>query len=207
MKSPAGEATDAMNASKLTVVALVGVLVAAGAVTAAATGMPGVASDAEEKQGPRGVDVAATHDNGTVTVAVTTDGSGVENVTVLADDERVGTTDANGTVTFETDDSEELELHKSGFEGKLEYVLRNGSLLLLEEEYEYPEVEADDEDGDDDEADDEDDPDEDDETEDESDEDDEEREDEEDEEEETDEDADDEDEADEADEEQERDDD
>jgi len=142
-----------MTASKLTVVALVGVLVAAGAVTAAATGLPGAGSDDEEEQGPRGVDVAATHDNGTVTVTVTTDGSGVENVTVLADDEEVGTTDANGTVAFETNDSEELELelHKSGFEGELEYVLRNGSLLLLEEEYEYSEVEADDDDGEDDE--------------------------------------------------------
>lgn len=185
-----------MNASKLTVVALVGVLVAAGAVTAAATGMPGAGSDAEEEQGPRGVDVAATHDNGTVTVAVTTDGSGVENVTVLADDERVGTTDANGTVAFETDDSEELELelHKNGFEGELEYVLRNDSLLLLEEEYEYPEVEAEDED---DETEDGDEEAEDEEGEDESDEDDEEREDEEGEE----------DEPDEDDEEQERDDD
>lgn len=153
-----------MNASKLTVVALVGVLVAAGAVTAAATGMPGAGSDAEEEQGPRGMDVAATHDNGTVTVAVTTDGSGVENVTVLDDDERVGTTDANGTVAFETDDSEELELelHKNGFEGELEYVVRNDSLLLLEEEYEYPEVDADDEDEDDDDADDADDADDDD---------------------------------------------
>lgn len=161
LKSPAGEPTGAMNGSKLIVLALVGLLVVAGAVTAAATGMPGSASDveeAQEAQGPRDVDAAATYDNGTVTVTVTANGSGVENVTVLADDERVGTTDANGTVTFETNASEELELelHKGGFEGELKYAIQDGSLVVLEEEYEYPEVETDDED-DENEAEDEDD--------------------------------------------------
>jgi hypothetical protein len=133
---------------KTIVAAGLAVLVAAAGGGAALTGAAQPSDDAADvADGPRDVDVTAAHDDGTVTVTVTDAGGGVENVSVHHDDARVGRTDANGTVTFTTDASEELELElqKGAFEGELEYDLGNGPLTLVEESYEYGEL-GDDED-------------------------------------------------------------
>jgi len=130
-----------MNPRSLVAAGLAVLLVAAGGGAALTETVQTAGDGGDATSAPRGVDVAATHDDGTVTVTVTDDGAGVEGVAVHADDERVGTTDANGTVAFETDadDELELELTTDGFEGELEYVLQDGSLTLVEEEYEYAE--------------------------------------------------------------------
>lgn len=149
---PPGILTRTMTSKLLAVGVEVLLLTGAGA-AAVSTGVVTNGADTPEESGPRDVDAQATLDNGTVTVTVTADGDAIENVTVSADDEDVGTTGANGTVTFETNETEELEigLEKGDFEGELSYAVQNGSLVLVEEAYEYPEVEADQDDEDDEE--------------------------------------------------------
>lgn len=139
-----------MKLTKPTAAFLVVALAAAGVAAAGPATLQSVADEpAELASTPSNVDASTTYDNGTVTVTVTSDGDGVENVTVYTDDEKVGTTDENGTVTFETSATDELEveLEKGNFEGELEYVIRDGSLVLTEESYEY-ELMDDDEDDD-----------------------------------------------------------
>lgn len=129
-----------MELTKPIAAVLVVALAAAGVAAAGPATLQSVADEpAEIRSTPSSVDASATYDNGTVTVTVASDGDGVENVTVYADGETVGTTDGNGTVTFETNatDELELELEKGNFEGELEYVIRDGSLVLTEESYEY----------------------------------------------------------------------
>ncbi|MFB6161757.1 MAG: DUF4382 domain-containing protein [Haloferacaceae archaeon] len=68
---------------------------------------------ADDDESEDGADLAATLSgdvtpNGTATVTVTRNGTAVENATVHVNDERVGTTDANGTATFDVPDAEEL---------------------------------------------------------------------------------------------------
>jgi hypothetical protein len=76
----------------------------------------------------------ATYDTGTVDVLVTKNGSAVENVSVTANDKDVGTTDANGSLTFDTNATEELELEfeKGEMELEQEYTIVNGTLELTE---------------------------------------------------------------------------
>lgn len=129
-----------MELTKPIAAVLVVALAAAGVAAAGPATLQSVADEpAEIRSTPSSVDASATYDNGTVTVTVASGGNGVENVTVYADGETVGTTDGNGTVTFETNatDELELELEKGNFEGELEYVIRDGSLVLTEESYEY----------------------------------------------------------------------
>ncbi|MCT9098136.1 hypothetical protein [Haloarchaeobius sp. HME9146] len=82
----------------------------------------------------------ATLDNDTVTVSVNYDGTGVANASVFANDRAVGTTDAEGTVTFtldsETTEELELEVVKGAFEAELRYDIQDGSLVLTEEAHE-----------------------------------------------------------------------
>ncbi|MEF8860118.1 MAG: hypothetical protein V5A38_14545, partial [Halolamina sp.] len=89
-----------MNATKKILTLLMAVLV-----VAAGAG-PATAASIDEET----TSVDATYDDGTVELTVTTSGTGVENVSVEANDEDVGTTDANGSLTFETNATEELEL-------------------------------------------------------------------------------------------------
>lgn len=74
----------------------------------------------------------------TVTVTVTYDGSSVANATVYANDNRVGTTDTDGIVTFDIDTNEtdtlDLEIEKGEFEADVEYELRDGSLVKTDTE-------------------------------------------------------------------------
>jgi hypothetical protein len=94
----------------------------------------------------RALTVDATLDDRAVTVTVGFDGSAVANATVYADERRVGTTDADGTVRFTLDDptTEDVELTvvKGAFEAELRYDIRDGALVLTEGVHE---VEEDDE--------------------------------------------------------------
>lgn len=150
---------DAMSPTKVAAAGLALLLVAAGG-GAALSASPATQPDTGDSSSLRDADVASTYDDSTLTVTVTSNGTGVENVSVYAADERVGTTDANGTVSFEATDDEELEVElvAGDFEGELSYVIEDGSLVLVEEEYEYADPEDDEDDEDDpEEADDEDD--------------------------------------------------
>lgn len=131
-------------------------LVAFGGVAAAGTGVVGPQLATDDATSTTNVNAQAAYDDGAVTVTVADAGDPLQNVTVYADDEPVGTTDANGTVTFDANATDELELELVGddFEGELEYGIQDGELVLSEEAYEYErdDTEADDEDeaGDDD---------------------------------------------------------
>lgn len=81
----------------------------------------------------RNLNVAASLDGDTVTTTVTYDGASVPNATVSGNGQPVGTTDADGTVTFtiaanETEDLE-LEIVKGEFEAELTYTVQNGDLV------------------------------------------------------------------------------
>jgi hypothetical protein len=152
-----------MDFTKILAAGLV-VLLAAGAVTAAGTGNSTqvATSDAESVAN---ADVDATYENGTVTLTLVNDGDGgvegIANATVdvtreyegdhdaREDDEgayeRIGMTDSNGMTAFDlTPENEsrnvtafEVHLTKDVFSAELEYRVEDGSLSLLEEEYEY----------------------------------------------------------------------
>jgi hypothetical protein len=82
-------------------------------------------------------DIDATYANGTVTVTVTQGDAPVKGAAVeMADGEY--TTDANGTVTADVGDIDELdvEVEADGFEGEVGYAVADGTLTLQEEEYE-----------------------------------------------------------------------
>jgi len=79
----------------------------------------------------RNLDAATTLSNGTVTVTVTYEGSGIGNATVYANDAQVATTDSDGTATFAVPNGTEeldVEVVKGEFEAEFEYELRNGAL-------------------------------------------------------------------------------
>ncbi|MFB6189789.1 MAG: hypothetical protein ABEI57_07875 [Halapricum sp.] len=131
-----------MNRNTIVAVAAVALLAAIG-VTAAATGAGSGAVANENATQPvnanmTNVDAAATLDNGTLGVTVTDDGAPAANVTVTYEDQ-TAITDENGTVTFEAspEESVELELGATGFEGELTYAVHDGTLSLVKEEYEY----------------------------------------------------------------------
>ncbi|WP_440764798.1 DUF7096 domain-containing protein [Natronorubrum sp. DTA7] len=79
--------------------------------------------------------VTGSVDDGTVTVAVGYDGEGVSGVTVLADEDRVGTTGEDGTLSFdaETDDELEVTIFKGGFEAELEFEIGADGALELDD--------------------------------------------------------------------------
>lgn len=82
----------------------------------------------------RNMSTSATLDGDTATVTVSYDGAPVENAVVYANGERVGTTDADGTVTFPADSSGAvaLEVVKGEFEAELGYDVQNGQMTLVE---------------------------------------------------------------------------
>lgn len=110
-----------------------------------------LAEDDEDEEVFRKLSVSASLDDGTATVRVEFDGSGVANATVAANGEAVGTTGADGTVTFDRPDGEELEVEivKGEFEAEVEFQVQDGSLVEVEEEREVDD--EDDEDREDDE--------------------------------------------------------
>ncbi|WP_435178159.1 DUF7096 domain-containing protein [Halorussus sp. AFM4] len=76
-----------------------------------------------EDNGSRRLDVSGSIDNGTVTISVSADGASVSGATVYADGDRVGTTAADGTVSFATDATEELAVEVVKGESEAEVTL------------------------------------------------------------------------------------
>lgn len=157
-------ASTAMSVSK-TLLAVLAVLLVAGS-GAAVTGLAQTDAGASSAS-VSDLEMEATLDSEAVAVTVADDGAPVENasVTVEGDESVTATTDADGTATVNrtalSEDGEsleelEVEYESDHAEGELEYVVADGSLTLVEEEYEYEvDEEADGEDeADDDEADD-----------------------------------------------------
>jgi len=86
----------------------------------------------------------ATLDGDTVTMTVRYDGSGVSDASVYANGELVGTTDADGTVSFAiANDTESLdvELVKGEFETEFEYERADGTLSQTEGPHESEDAE------------------------------------------------------------------
>lgn len=139
-----------MNVHGLLVVFVVALMVSAGA-GAAATGTGGTdttitetATETETETEPANYDADASYDNGTVTFVVTENGSAVEGLDVGVDGESVGATDAHGTVTFDSNESRiEIEIAGENVTGEFEYERANGSLTLVEGEFESVEDEDD----------------------------------------------------------------
>ncbi|QSW98403.1 hypothetical protein [Haloterrigena alkaliphila] len=91
----------------------------------------------------------ATIDNGTVTVSATFDESPVAGATVVANDETVGTTGEDGTVSFALDDDTdelEIEVLRGELESELEFELESDEEDEDEEEDEEDEEDEDEED-------------------------------------------------------------
>jgi len=92
--------------------------------------------DTEDRESTirRNLSVSGSTQNGTVSVAVSYDGEGVDGATVYANGERVGTTGGDGTLTFETNATDELEvtLVKGEFEAELTFEVRDGTLQLAD---------------------------------------------------------------------------
>jgi hypothetical protein len=129
-----------MNATKPLAVLFAVLLVGAGAAAAAGSSY---------RTGTDAYAMDATLVDGTVTVTVDHGDSGVANATVYANDERVGTTDANGTVSFELgDDDLDVTVEADGVEMKGEYAVQDGSLVLEKSEFEREDDDADDRDDD-----------------------------------------------------------
>ena len=83
----------------------------------------------------RNLTADATLEGDTVTATVQYEGSGVAGASVYANDEQVGTTDANGTVSFAVPngtESFEVEIVKGEFEAEFEYELTDGTLSMTE---------------------------------------------------------------------------
>ncbi|MFB6207326.1 MAG: hypothetical protein ABEJ05_12465, partial [Haloglomus sp.] len=126
-----------MNLKLATVTVAAMLTVVGGAAAVSGTSMSPTA-DANADT-PRDAAVAATYDNGTVTVIVTNDGGAVENATVEVAGEAYAT-DANGTVVAENvsvDDELSVEVEAGSFEAEQEYAVADGQLTLVSEEYEY----------------------------------------------------------------------
>jgi hypothetical protein len=99
----------------------------------------------------RSIRTTASLDGDTVSLTATYDGSGIGNVTVYANGERVGRTAADGRLTFTTDATEELELElvRGELEAELTYRIADGSLVLEEAAHEGDGDRADDDEEDD----------------------------------------------------------
>ena len=92
--------------------------------------------------------VGGSVENGTVQLSVTYDGEGVDGVSVSVDGDRVGTTGADGTLSFDAPAADEFEatLVKGAFEAEIEFeVGADGTLAAGDVD-----VDAREEDGDDD---------------------------------------------------------
>lgn len=159
-----------MTATKLLTLLLTAMLVAAGAGTAMAANETTTATateptdtpadedaddteeddsddagDSDDSESSLNLSVDATLENDTVDLTVTDDGTGIENVSVAANGDAVGATDASGSLAVETNATEELELALAGENWSAEYVytVENGTLALQDSEIETPESDDD----------------------------------------------------------------
>lgn len=115
-------------------------------------------SEHEERELYRQLQVNGTATNGSVSVSVTYDGTGVENASVWVNDEMVGQTDSSGALSFDVGNQSELEVEivKGAFEAELEFEQQNGTLTLTEVAHEGDGDKAESHDDDEDEEDEED---------------------------------------------------
>jgi hypothetical protein len=109
-----------------------------------------IGNEDENEEVYRNLSADTTLQNGTVTVTLRYEGNGVADASVYANGEQVGTTDADGTVTFDVANStEELEIEvvKGEFEAEFEYEMTDGSLSQMKAAHESDDEseEADDE--------------------------------------------------------------
>lgn len=142
---------------KLLIAVIVVGFAATGGVLAADSdaGSAGVDSDSI---GPvSDADVYSTLTGETVTLTLTDDGNPVDGAAVTVDVEEnhsnetsdseqrtVGLTGADGTVTFTITNTSQFDVELSlggNFSGEIAYGVDNGTLVLLEEQYEYAEYE------------------------------------------------------------------
>ena len=95
-------------------------------------------AEREHRELRRHFRATATVEDGTVTIALTYDGSPVEGATVYVGDREVGTTGEDGTVAFDAAGREDLDVtvRKGAFGADLEFERRDGSLTLVEVEFE-----------------------------------------------------------------------
>jgi hypothetical protein len=107
----------------------------------------------ERRQVFRRIQMNASLDGNSVSLTATYNGSALGNVTVYANGERAGRTTADGTLSFTTGATEELELElvKGELEAELSYRIDDGSLVLTESTHEGDGDKAEREDDDDDE--------------------------------------------------------
>lgn len=131
-----------MNARKLLAVGLAALLVSAG-VGAAATSSSTGATTAATAEDVDDYAATASYDNGTVTFTVTNNSSGVSGLGVTVDGTSVGTTDANGSVAFDVNDSETenftVVATGDNVTAEFTYALDNGSITFVDGEFEYVE--------------------------------------------------------------------
>ncbi|VTT87072.1 hypothetical protein DM2_3110 [Halorubrum sp. DM2] len=119
----------------------------------------GADDDRDEDDFAERFSVGGSVENGTVDVSVTYDGEGVEGVSASVDGDRVGTTDADGTLSFDAPDDDEFDvtLVKGAFEAEIEFsVGSDGTLATGDVDVDERDDDADDVEGDgrDDDADD-----------------------------------------------------
>ncbi|MFC6797466.1 hypothetical protein [Haladaptatus sp. DYSN1] len=90
------------------------------------------AADAPQTGALRGMDATATLDNGTATVTVTYEDEPVRNALVFAEGDRVGRTDKNGVVTFQTDVTDTLlvEVAKGEFGAAFTFVIDGNETIV-----------------------------------------------------------------------------
>jgi hypothetical protein len=94
--------------------------------------------EAREDEVFRNLNVSGSIDSGTVTVSVTYEDAPVSGATVYANGERVGTTGSDGSLTFATNATEELEVEvvKGEFEAELTFAVSGDALTLTEDAHE-----------------------------------------------------------------------
>ena len=124
-----------MDARKLLAVGLAALLVSAGvgaAATSAGTGATIAATDGSVDE----YDADASYDDGTVTFAVTKNGSAASGLPVAVDGDSVGPTDATGSVAFDVNASETenvtVVVTGENVTGEFTYAVENDSLTLVE---------------------------------------------------------------------------
>lgn len=92
-------------------------------------------SETENTEIREKLSVTGAVDNGTISVTMAYDGKGVSGVTVRANGDRVGTTDANGTLAFEAAVPDELKitLERGGFGAEVEFEAADTGALEVED--------------------------------------------------------------------------
>lgn len=88
-------------------------------------------ADRETTLTDEALNLTASATDGTVTVSVSVHGDPVADATIYANDERVGTTGANGTVTFALDASDEVDITavKGDADTEVTFTVVDGSLV------------------------------------------------------------------------------